>query len=92
MHVNRKSAYTELLFLDGSALGEHMSRMDIKTYLAKRGLNDAQFAQLVPCARSTITRLRNGMAREADELIRNIVAASGGEITADDIVKSINAK
>jgi transcriptional regulator with XRE-family HTH domain len=65
--------------------------MNISTYLAEAKMTEAELARLVGCDRSTINRLRNGTRRESDEVIRRIVAVTGGRVTADEIVGSILA-
>lgn len=55
-------------------------------YRQKYSLTLAAFAALVPTTKSTISRIESGYRQPGFALLRAIVAATRGELTADDII------
>lgn len=63
----------------------HDWRMLLETYLAKTGKTDAEFAVEVGLSRPMVTRLRRRQSGPSFESALRIVAATSGEVTADDL-------
>jgi transcriptional regulator with XRE-family HTH domain len=55
-------------------------------YRNKHSLTLAAFAAVVPTTKSTISRIESGYRQPGFALLRAIVAATRGELTADDII------
>lgn len=55
-------------------------------YRQKHSLTLAAFAALVPTTKGTISRIESGHRQPGFALLRAIVAATRGELTADDLV------
>jgi plasmid maintenance system antidote protein VapI len=60
--------------------------MTLDEYLSAPGNTAAQLAEDAGTTGATITRLLYGDAQASAEMIRSIVKASGGQITADDLL------
>jgi transcriptional regulator with XRE-family HTH domain len=60
--------------------------MTLNEYLALPGKTAAQLASDAGTTGATITRLLYGEAQPSSEMIRKIVEATSGQITADDLI------
>lgn len=60
--------------------------MTLDQYLALPGNTAAQLATAAGTSGATITRLLYGDAQPSAEMIRAIVEATGGQVTADDLL------
>lgn len=66
--------------------------MLLDTHLKAKGLTDAQFAALIGCERSFVTRLRNGDAHASFAVMQRIERATSGQVTAVDIYEARKAR
>jgi transcriptional regulator with XRE-family HTH domain len=55
-------------------------------YRLKKGLSAEQLAKLAGTTRQTIHRIENGGQNLSLDLLRRVVAATGGKVTANDII------
>ena len=60
------------------------NRMQLADYMARRNLRDGEFARLIGRSRVTVNRIRRGLVRPGWDTIREIRAATDGEVTAED--------
>lgn len=60
--------------------------MTLDEYLSLPGKTAAQLATAANTSGATITRLLYGDAQPSAEMIRAIIEASGGQVTADDLL------
>jgi transcriptional regulator with XRE-family HTH domain len=60
--------------------------MTLDEYLALPGNTAAQLAAAAKTSGATITRLLYGEAQPSADMIRAIVEATGGDVTADDLL------
>ena len=60
--------------------------MTLDQYLSRDGNTAAKLAAAAGTSGATITRLLYGEQSPSADMIRAIVAATGGEITADDLL------
>jgi transcriptional regulator with XRE-family HTH domain len=58
--------------------------MKLADYLKRSDLDDAAFAALIGCDRTTVTRIRNGTHRPSDPLKERIAQETGGLVRPDD--------
>lgn len=62
--------------------------MNLNTHLKAKGLTDQQFATLIGCDRSFVTRLRNGDTSASFQMMQKIEEATAGQVTAVDIYEA----
>jgi len=62
--------------------------MQLEDYMARRNLRDGEFARLIGRSRVTVNRIRRGLIRPSWDTIREIRAATGGEVTAEDFERA----
>ena len=62
------------------------SLMKLETWLATKGMRATEFARLAGLTDSTVSRLLSGKRRPEWATIDKIVAATKGEVTANDFV------
>ncbi|TCD00713.1 XRE family transcriptional regulator [Erythrobacteraceae bacterium CFH 75059] len=60
--------------------------MTLDEYLSQPGRTAAQLAADANTSGATITRLLYGDAKPSADMIRAIVEATGGQVTADDLI------
>ena len=64
----------------------NISGMTLDQYLAKSNIRNAEFAAAVSASEATISRLRSGKQTPSYGLVRRIVAATNGAVTANDFM------
>ena len=62
--------------------------MQLSDYMARENLRDGEFAARIGRSRVTVNRIRRGLIRPSWDTIREIRAATDGEVTADDFEPS----
>lgn len=63
----------------------------LRTYRQRNNLTLAELALRAKTTEGTISRIERGTLRPTFELLRRLVAATDGEVTADDIIASTPA-
>lgn len=58
----------------------------LKTYRERKGLSLAQLGAIVGTTAATLSRIENGKRQASVGLIKRLIAASGGELTAADFI------
>jgi len=58
--------------------------MQLSDYMAREKLRDGEFARRIGRSRVTVNRIRRGLIRPSWDTIKQIRAATDGEVTADD--------
>ena len=66
--------------------------MLLDTHLKAKGLTDQQFASLIGCERSFVTRLRHGDSHASFAVMQRIERATAGQVTAVDIYEARKAR
>ncbi len=65
-----------------------MAGMMLSEYLTARNYTDAQFAELIGCDRTTVSRWRRGLNRPEWGDMQAIVIATGGAVNPNDFLPS----
>lgn len=60
--------------------------MTLDEYLRQPGVTAAEFAQKVDLTEASISRIRKGGQNIRRDVIRRIVSATGGAVTADELI------
>lgn len=60
--------------------------MQLADYMAANGLDDAAMGALIKRSRVTVSRYRRKLEVPSSETIPLIVAASGGQVTANELL------
>jgi hypothetical protein len=60
--------------------------MTLDDYLSQPGITATDFAAKVDLTEASVSRIRKGQQNISRDVIRRIVAASGGAVTADELV------
>lgn len=63
--------------------------MDLATYLASKGLTEAQFADRVGIGRPTINRIKRGIMQPSVELAIRIEQATGCAVRAETLSDAV---
>ncbi len=63
----------------------------LREYRKAKGLSQAQLAERAGCTKPTISKLERGKSTASGALIKRLVKAAGGELTADDILSAESA-
>lgn len=58
--------------------------MKLSEWADKKGLNDAELANLLGVSQPTATRLRNGKRRPGWEVLQRILDATGSQVREED--------
>jgi hypothetical protein len=58
--------------------------MQLSDYMTREKLRDGEFARRIGRSRVTVNRIRRGLVRPSWDTIKQIRAATNGEVTADD--------
>lgn len=66
--------------------------MLLDTHLKAKGLTDQEFAVLIGCERSFVTRLRNGSTLASFDIMQKIERATAGAVTPVDLYEARKAK
>lgn len=66
--------------------------MLLDTHLKAKGLTDQQFASMIGCERSFVTRLRNGDSHASFTILQKIERATAGQVTAVDVYEARKAR
>jgi DNA-binding transcriptional regulator YdaS (Cro superfamily) len=72
--------------LTGNVHGAYNLPMKLADYLSLKGLNDAEFAEMIGRHRASVTRYRNGRTRPDWDAIAVIERVTAGAVTAADFV------
>ncbi|MDF1720542.1 MAG: helix-turn-helix transcriptional regulator [Minwuia sp.] len=59
--------------------------MKLNDWMAEKGMTSTQFAALIGCRESTVSMYLNGKRMPRLNLMRKIIEATGGAVTADDM-------
>ena len=78
--------------LDKLVHSMHILAMLLDTHLKAKGLTDQEFAALIGCERSFVTRLRNGATLASFEVMQRIERATAGQVTPVDLYEARKAK
>lgn len=62
----------------------YIPTMNISDYMTEHDLKDGDMAELVDHDRATISRVRRGVTKPSDILIKRIFKVTGGAVTAND--------
>lgn len=60
--------------------------MTLDEYLKQEGLTDEAFGALARLSQSSVNRLRRGEAKPSADALARIYEATGGEVTANDLL------
>ncbi len=69
----------------------HVAPMLLSDWLQVRSLTDAAFAAVTGCGPTTVNRIRRGATMPEASLIARIVAATDGQVTANDLFDAYQA-
>lgn len=62
--------------------------MNLKTYMKKTGLRDAQLGKLIGRSQSVVNRLRNGTAKPSFEVMVALEKVTNGQVKPSDFVEA----
>lgn len=60
--------------------------MTLEQYLSESGVTAAEFAVDVELTEASVSRIRKGQQNISRDVMRRIIAASDGKVTADSLV------
>ncbi len=66
--------------------------MLLDTHLKAKGLTDQEFASMIGCERSFVTRLRHGDSHASFTILQKIERATAGQVTAVDVYEARKAR
>lgn len=72
--------------VDKSSRLAQLSDMKLEQYLARKKLNQSQFADLIGSHKSTVSRLVRGLTWPDKETLRRIRQVTGGAVSANDFL------
>ena len=61
--------------------------MKLKRYLDENAISDAEFAEIIGVHQTTVSRYVRGLRIPKHAHIRQIMLATGGQVTANDFVE-----